>query len=178
MFQPRFLFWWQGCGLAHSNSNLHSFSQLHLLLFFLPKTNFSSFFLVSSPSSPSTPSLHSLSLSLYSTSAPSHHVNYTTVLFLYYSAPLLFLSHSLLCRLLLRCQHFARVCSGCWNEEGACTGAQFNNKWLFSVIWLAQIRGLLVVLRRWLSQKIKPLHCCCLSTADWAVCLRCDILRY
>lgn len=36
--------------------------------------------------------LHSLSLSLYSTSAPSHHVNYTTVLFLYYS-PLCLLCH-------------------------------------------------------------------------------------
>lgn len=102
-------------------------------------TNVSSFPRISPPCSLSTPWLHSLSLSLYSTSASSHHVNYTTVLFLYYS-PLCYFCHpSLLCLLFATLPAF---CQGLqwlliWGGGGACTGAQFNNKWLFSVIWLA-----------------------------------------
>lgn len=38
-----------------------------------------------------------------------------------------------------------------------------HNKWFFSVIWLAQIRGFIVVVRRQLSKMIRWLQCCCLS---------------
>lgn len=102
----------------------------------------------------------------------SHHINCTTVPFvLLLFTTLLFLSPSLLlCLRLLRCQRFAGVCSGCWNEEGACAGAPFNIKWLFGVIWLAQIRGLSVPVRRWLPQRTERLS---LSTADRAACQAC-----
>lgn len=67
-----------------------------------------------------TPS--SFILSSCSTSAPGHHVNYTTALVLLASPRFsLVLSPSLLW--LLCCQYFARVCSHSWREEGVCTGA-------------------------------------------------------
>lgn len=114
-------------------------------------------------------SSRSLALSPQSASASSHHVNYTVVLFSLLFTTLLFLSPTPPRLLLPRCQLFARVCSGCWYEGGraACAGAQLHNKRPFSVIWLAQIRGLLVlVLRRWRLQQMQA-HSWLLSEHGW-----------
>lgn len=133
-----------------------------------------SFFLLNLPHSPvpwipilispfSFSTLSSFILSPCSTSAPGHHVNYTTALVLLASPRFsLALSPSLLW--LLCCQYFARVCSHRWREEGVCTGAEFNNKWLFSMVWLTQIRGLAGALRRW--QRSRWHHRCSLSTSE------------
>lgn len=185
-FYLLFYFWWQGRG---SVCALYFIPLNCVLLLFqnIPFLNSSSFLILPCVSLlhplSQPPSLHSLPLSLHSTSAPSHHVNYTTLLFLYYSPRCKFCHPSHGCACL--CYITSVFCQGLqwlskWGGgEGACTGAQFNNKWLLSVIWLAQIRGLLVLVRRWLLQRTRWLHCCCcLSAADWDVCLKCVLWHF
>lgn len=70
---------------------------------------------------------------------------------------------------------FARVCSGCWGEGGVggvhVLSLNSSTKRLLSVIWLAEIRGLSVVVRRWLLQRTRQLHCHCQSPTGWSSCL-------